>query len=182
MRWIPWQIEPFLTCRSQLCLREQKPGSFLTRRTILRINEIICSLDFDRKGRTTGQLIVAVSVVYWKREEQGSKSKMEGDLERQTQDVLSPGIRMFLPSVLTLPPSPVPDPRGSKPPSEDDGGPVCNKCLLGPGVWISTETSGSHLWLHIQIVWGHLKTPRCQAVPQADYIKVFVGGTRNRYF
>lgn len=26
-------------------------------------------------------------------------------------------------------------------------------------VWISTETSGSHCWLHIQMVWGNFKTP-----------------------
>lgn len=39
---------------SLICLGEKKVGPFLIPRAILRINEIICSLHFDHKERTTG--------------------------------------------------------------------------------------------------------------------------------
>lgn len=41
-------------CVSLISLGEQRRGSLLSRRDILRMGEIICSLDFDHKGRAPG--------------------------------------------------------------------------------------------------------------------------------
>lgn len=49
---IGFDDEPCRIHLSLICLREQKPDSFLTGGAILRICELICSLDFDHKWRT----------------------------------------------------------------------------------------------------------------------------------
>lgn len=49
---IGFDDEPCRIHLSLICLREQKPDSFLTGGAILRISELICSLDFDHKWRT----------------------------------------------------------------------------------------------------------------------------------
>lgn len=62
MMWVPQKREPCWICRSLICIREQKPGTFLSGRAILRRREIICSLDSDQTWRTKVYRIAKGSV------------------------------------------------------------------------------------------------------------------------
>lgn len=61
-------------------------------------------------------------------------------------------------------------------------GPICYKCLLGPRVWVSTETSGSQPWLPIQILWGDFKTPGARLFLRPIISKFLWVGPRSDIF
>lgn len=49
-------------------------------------------------------------------------------------------------------------------------------------MWVSTETSGSQRWLHIQIVWGTFKTPDATLLPRSTTSKFLWVGPRNNIY
>lgn len=168
MIWIPWQLEPFLICRSLICVRKRKPGSFLTHRAILRINEVIHAWTLITKGRQWVRgLTVAGRAVYWKKE-QGSESKRESDLGRQTacaDDVLGQDVLPIWTDSSS--PRTTPGPQRKPPRWSNDSRPFATDVSQGHGwAWVSAESSGSQPWLHIQIIWGDFQTLDARLLPK----------------
>lgn len=69
---------------SPISFGEPGPGSLLTCRDILRMDEIIWSLDFDHEGRAGTGLEKAMNMAKERVKSKGTKSETESSLRGQT--------------------------------------------------------------------------------------------------